>query len=73
MCIINSCTYCCSSIGLSYVEKDKEYWNEVFETIPEIGNIPQIKQEAKNTCKASRKTFVLPKEQIEKIVKEEKK
>ncbi len=48
-------------------EKDKEYWNEVFETIPEIGNIPQIKQEAKNTCKAARKTFVLPKEQIEKI------
>ena len=48
-------------------EKDKEYWNGIFETIPEIGNIPSIKQENKNTCKAERKTFVLPKEQVEKI------
>lgn len=48
-------------------EKDKEYWNGIFETVPEIGNIPSIKQENKNTCKASRKTFVLPKEQVEKI------
>lgn len=48
-------------------EKDKEYWNTVFETVPEIGTIPSIKQENKNTCKAARKTFVLPKEQVEKI------
>ena len=48
-------------------EKDKEYWNTVFETVPEIGTIPSIKQESKNTCKAARKTFVLPKEQVEKI------
>ena len=48
-------------------EKDKEYWNGIFETVPEIGNIPSIKQENKNTCKAARKTFVLPKEQVEKI------
>ena len=48
-------------------EKDKEYWNGIFETVPEIGNIPSIKQENKNTCKAARKTFVLSKEQVEKI------
>ena len=48
-------------------EKNKEYWNGIFETVPEIGNIPSIKQENKNTCKAARKTFVLSKEQVEKI------
>jgi len=48
-------------------EKDKEYWNTVFETVPEIGNIPSIKQENKNTCSAERKTFVISKEQVEKI------
>ena len=48
-------------------EKDKEYWNEIFETIPEIGNVPHIKQNAKNTCKASRKTFILSKKQVARI------
>lgn len=54
-------------LSSSKFEKDKEYWNKIFETIPEIGNIPSIKQENKNTCKALRKTFIIPKEQIEKI------
>ena len=48
-------------------EKDKEYWNSVFETVPEIGNIPSIKQENKNSCQAKRKTFVLSKEEVENI------
>lgn len=51
----------------SKFEKDKEYWNSVFETIPEIGIIPSIKQEIKNSCKATRKTFILDKEKVEKI------
>lgn len=48
-------------------EKDREYWNSVFKTVPEIGNIPSMKQENKNTCSAERKTFILSKEQVQKI------
>jgi len=48
-------------------EKDKEYWNNIFETIPEVGAIPSIKQETKNSYSAKRKTFILLKEQVEKI------
>lgn len=45
-------------------EKDSEYWNNIFETVPEIGNIPSIKKENKSTCAAKRKTFILSKEHI---------
>lgn len=48
-------------------EKDKEYWNSIFETVPEIGTIPSIKQETKNSCSAKRKTFILSKEQVERL------
>ena len=47
--------------------KDKEYWNNIFNTPSEIGNIPSIKQENKNSCSASRKTFILSKEEVERI------
>lgn len=48
-------------------EKDKEYWNNVFESIPEIGIIPSIKQENPNVCRASRKSFIFSKDQVEKL------
>lgn len=48
-------------------EKDREYWNSIFETPSEIGTIPSIKQETSTTCNASRKTFIIPKEHVEKI------
>lgn len=51
----------------SKFDKDKDYWNSVFETIPEIGIIPSVKQEITNSCKATRKTFILDKEKVEKI------
>jgi len=48
-------------------EKDKQYWNTIFETPSEIGNIPSIKQENTNTCSAARKAYTLSKEEISKI------
>ena len=48
-------------------EKDKEYWNNVFESIPEIGIIPSIKQDDPNVCRASRKSFIFSKDQVEKL------
>ena len=48
-------------------EKDKEYWNSVFETIPEIGTIPSILHESNMSCKASRKLFILDKDLVKKI------
>lgn len=48
-------------------EKDKAYWNGIFETIPEIGTIPSMKQEKGTSCEAERKTFILPKDIVEKI------
>lgn len=48
-------------------EKDKIYWNTLLETIPEIGRIPSRKQNKGNSYKATRKTFLLEKEKVEKI------
>ena len=45
--------------------KDKEFWNEIFKTIPEVATIPSINVENSNSslsCKAKRKQFVIPKE-----------
>ena len=48
-------------------QKDKEYWNNVLETVPEIGTIPSIKQQNNESCRAERKNFILSKEQVENI------
>ena len=48
-------------------EKDKEYWNGVFETVPEIGTIPSIREATENSCKALRKTFVISKEKMQEL------
>lgn len=45
--------------------KDKEFWNEIFKTVPEVATIPFINVENSNSslsCKAKRKQFVIPKE-----------
>ena len=45
--------------------KNKEFWNEIFKTVPEVATIPFINVENSNSslsCKAKRKQFVIPKE-----------
>lgn len=45
--------------------KDKEFWNEIFKTVPEVATIPSINVESSNSslsCKAKRKQFIIPKE-----------
>lgn len=45
--------------------KDKEFWNKIFKTVPEVATIPSINVENSNSslsCKAKRKQFVIPKE-----------
>ncbi len=45
--------------------KDKEFWNEIFKTVPEVATIPSINVENSNSslsCNAKRKQFVIPKE-----------
>lgn len=45
--------------------KDKEFWNEIFKTVPEVATIPSINVENSNSslsCKAKRKQFVISKE-----------
>ena len=49
--------------------KDKEYWNKIYETVPEIASIPSMKQESENSNRANRKTFVISKDYNEKINK----
>lgn len=41
-------------------EKDREYWNSTFNTIPEVASIPSISKSYEDiSCKANRKTFVI--------------
>lgn len=47
--------------------KDKEFWNEIFKTVPEVATISSINVENSNSslsCKAKRKQFVIPKETL---------
>lgn len=49
-------------------EKDKEYWNNVFASIPEVASIPsKIKNYEEVSCIAERKTFVIDKKLNSKI------
>ena len=46
-------------------QKDKTFWNGIFDTIPEVATIPSIKQETKEiSCTAKRKLFTIPKETV---------
>lgn len=48
--------------------KDKAFWNEMFETIPEVATFPSMKPETKEiSCTAKRKLFTIPKETIDLI------
>lgn len=44
--------------------KDKIFWNEVFNTIPEVATIPSVNQSNSNevSCASKRKLFTIPKE-----------
>ncbi|MFR2533862.1 MAG: amino acid adenylation domain-containing protein [Clostridia bacterium] len=48
-------------------EKDKAYWDSVFDTVPEIGVIPSVLPSTTDSCRASRQMFVMPCHQVEKI------
>ncbi len=47
-------------------QKDKEFWSEIFDTVPEIATIPSLKSEKSNNLASSskRKLFTIPKETI---------
>ena len=49
--------------------KDKEYWNEVFKTVPEVASIPSMKDSSsKNvSCKGNRENFIISKNKINDI------
>lgn len=49
--------------------KDKLFWNEMFQTVPEIASIPSIGYFTKNNIagKSIRKQFILPNDLIQKI------
>lgn len=49
--------------------KDQAYWNEVFQTVPEVASIPSMKDvPSKNvSCAGSREKFIIPEEQINSI------
>ena len=43
--------------------KDKEFWNEIFNTVPENATIPSLKPESREiSCASKRKLFTIPKE-----------
>ena len=49
--------------------KDKEYWDSVFKTIPEVASIPSNKVMASSDviCNGNRKKFIIPEKQINEI------
>ena len=50
-------------------QKDKKYWEEKFEKIPEVAVIPGSKNEIENNIKGNRKQFTIDKNIIEKVKK----
>ena len=46
---------------------DKNYWNDIFKTIPETVTIPGTLSSEDNSCKANRKEFILSKSLISSI------
>ena len=51
-------------------EKDKKYWNDVFETIPEVATVPSTVKKLTNkiTCSAARQAFNISKQNSIKIL-----
>ena len=47
--------------------KDKEYWNSVFETVPSVASFPSRKQENQFSCKANRINYTIGKDEMDKI------
>ena len=59
---------------ISYIKsdkfnKDKEYWNNVFKTVPEVASIPSYKKinSSNISCKGSREKFNISQDDVEKI------
>lgn len=51
-------------------KKDKEFWNGIFNSIPEIATIPSINSNSQElSCKSKRKQFIIPEETISLINK----
>lgn len=51
-------------------KKDKEFWNGIFNSIPEIATIPSINCNSQElSCKSKRKQFIIPEETISLINK----
>ena len=50
-------------------KKDKIFWDEIFDIVPEAATIPSVKQEnsKKISCASKRKLFTIPKETIDLI------
>ena len=51
-------------------EKDKKYWNDVFETVPEVATVPSTVKKLTNkiTCSAARQAFNISKQNSIKIL-----
>ena len=49
--------------------KDKAYWNDAFQTVPEIASIPSSKKVASNTisCAGNRQKFIVPEKELTQI------
>lgn len=51
-------------------KRDKEFWNGIFNSIPEIATIPSINSNSQElSCKSKRKQFIIPEETISLINK----
>ena len=51
-------------------KKDKEFWNGIFNSIPEIATIPSVNGNSQElSCKSKRKQFIIPEETISLINK----
>ena len=51
-------------------KKDKEFWNGIFNSIPEIATIPSVNSNSQElSCKSKRKQFIIPEETISLINK----
>lgn len=52
-----------------YFEKDKKYWAEVFNTVPELATIPSFSAESSNqvSCTAKRQKFAISKQVMDKV------
>lgn len=46
--------------------KDKEFWNELFETVPEVATVPSLNSNS-TSCKAKRKQFIINKDLMDLI------